>query len=179
MESSTTGSSLLRWPSRVLFTAVLLIILARPATLFPVARNQCDFCFRKATGSLSYVAAKTGKSMQVAVCDSHRRNAPSRLTGLDVSYFKLLAWLVMLGPLGFALYALGRTVFAPTHLPLELGCAASAFVPLLIGLVLYLSGLHTIGRILAWLAVFGLFSAARGIMTGALRQPIPSQPAKN
>ena len=178
MNAATTDRSLLRWPSRLLLVAVVLLILARPATLFPVAKNQCDFCFRQATGSLTYSAPKTGETMRLAVCDSHRKSAASRLTALDVSYFKLIAWLVMLGPLGFALYALARAVFASTHRPLELGCAVFALVPLLVGQLLYLVGLHTAGRILGWLAVFGVFAAAMGITTGSLSQPVPPQPGQ-
>ena len=168
----------LRWPSRGLFVAVVLLILARPVTLLPVTKNQCDFCFRQATGSLNYFARESGNGMRVDVCDSHRRQAPSKLTALDISYFKLLAWLVMLGPLAFALLTLGRTVFAATHPPLELGCATFALMPLLIGQLFHLLGLHLTGRIIGWVAVFLLFSAAMGIATGSLTQPLPTVPAK-
>lgn len=169
-------SGRLLWSVRVLFVVAVGLLLTHPASLFPLARNQCDFCFRPATGRLTYTAS--GSTMVLEVCDSHRRDAPRKLTALDVSYFKLIAWFVMLVPLGFSLVVLGRTLFVAGGEPIELGCASVALAPFLLGEILWILGLSLTGRIIAWVSVFFLFSAAMGIMTGSLTMPLAT-PARN
>jgi hypothetical protein len=157
------------WAFRLLYLVVVIILLVRPSTLYPVGGEQCSFCFRQATGNLTYRAAKTGDMMTVSVCDSHRKTAPSSGTITDFGYFKLFVWIVMLGPSGFAFAAFGHALFFSSKPPPRelggFGCLGFALVPMLIGQVLYLTGFHITGRITEWFSVFLMLSAMLGIAT--------------
>ena len=107
--------------------------------------------------------------MTVSVCDSHRKSAPSSTTALNIGYFKLIVWIVMLGPFAFAFLSIGRGLFLRgKEPPKELGgfgCFAFVLIPMLIGQITYLIGFPITGRVIEWLSVFLMICAAIGIAT--------------
>lgn len=154
--------------ARLLYIAIAVILLVRPSTLFPVGGEQCSFCFREATGTVTYRGTKSGEIMPISVCDSHRASAPKSGRALDFGYFKLIAWIVMLGPFAFAFVTLGRTLFLNREPPAKdfgPGCITFVLIPMLAGQLVYLAGFRITGRVIEWLSVFLMLTAAMAIVT--------------
>lgn len=166
--------------ARILYVAVVAILVFRPAVLFPVSGPYCGFCFRHAVSKVSYRNAETGQTFTVTVCADHARTAPKRAPAGTLGFVKTIAWIAMAASTAFVFFVIGRTLFfAPLAGSGEFGagCALTVLLPMLAAELLHIAGWHLTGRVAGWVAVFLMFAAAMA-MTIPIGAPASSGTAQ-
>lgn len=131
---------------------LFFIWILQPRVLFPRAGGkQCHKCFNLAVKDVRYRSAKTGLTIVVPMCSSCAKYAPDKTySNPDPIFSKKLLWILMtlitstfiIGSIGITFNRMvAKIVFLLGAIPIFL---------VLLGNVIYLLGLHFVGRLISW-----------------------------
>jgi hypothetical protein len=134
-----------------LFIILIFIWVIQPRVLFPKAGGkQCHKCFNLSVEDIRYRSPKTGLIIVVPMCASCAKYAPNKSTNPDPIISKKLLWVLMIliastfiiGSIGISFNRIvAKIVFLLATIPIF-------FV--LLGNLIYLFGLHFVGRLISW-----------------------------